>query len=202
MRRPPDLIPPVRPVRRVRNGNGDGRSPGLRIFARALPSRLPSGMDCGARSPLTVAGAAGDLAATSEKLPTRARTPFPIEPRRAPSPGPRLSQVRDAAQAQAPGSDFRRGPKEEEPRAANPRLPASRKPALDRAAAELFAQNPMSPMPPMPPGGMAGPADFCSGFSATMASVVIKRPAIEAASCSAMRTTLVGSMMPALNMSP
>jgi hypothetical protein len=34
------------------------------------------------------------------------------------------------------------------------------------------------------------------GFSATIASVVISNPAIEAASCSAVRTTLVGSMMP------
>ena len=36
-----------------------------------------------------------------------------------------------------------------------------------------------------------------SGFSAMAASVVISRPATEAASCSAMRTTLVGSMTPA-----
>ena len=34
------------------------------------------------------------------------------------------------------------------------------------------------------------------GFSATIASVVISNPAIEAASCSAVRTTLVGSIMP------
>ncbi len=55
----------------------------------------------------------------------------------------------------------------------------------------------MSPMPPMPPPpGIGG--DFFSGFSAIIASVVISRPAIEAASCSAMRTTLVGSTMPAL----
>jgi hypothetical protein len=32
------------------------------------------------------------------------------------------------------------------------------------------------------------------GLSATIASVVISRPAIEAASCKAVRTTLVGSM--------
>jgi integrase len=36
------------------------------------------------------------------------------------------------------------------------------------------------------------------GFSATIASVVIKRPAINAQSCSATRTTLVGSMIPLL----
>ncbi len=43
-------------------------------------------------------------------------------------------------------------------------------------------------MPPMPPmsGGIAGPA-FFSGFSATMASVVTSNPAIEAASCNAVR---------------
>ena len=45
------------------------------------------------------------------------------------------------------------------------------------------------------------PPDFFSGFSAIMASVVISRPATDAALSSAMRTTLVGSMMPALIMS-
>jgi hypothetical protein len=39
---------------------------------------------------------------------------------------------------------------------------------------------------------------FSSGFSATIASVVTSSPAIDAASISAMRTTLVGSMIPAL----
>ena len=34
------------------------------------------------------------------------------------------------------------------------------------------------------------------GLSATIASVVMSRPAIEAASCKAVRTTLVGSMIP------
>jgi hypothetical protein len=43
-----------------------------------------------------------------------------------------------------------------------------------------------------PPGGMAGMGVSFFGFSATIASVVIKRPAIEAPSCSAMRTTLAG----------
>ena len=47
-----------------------------------------------------------------------------------------------------------------------------------------------------PPGGMAGIGVSFLGFSATIASVVINRPAIEAPSCSAMRTTLVGSMIP------
>ena len=51
-------------------------------------------------------------------------------------------------------------------------------------------------MPPMPPPpGIAG-ADSFFGISAIMASVVMRRPATEAASCRAVRTTLVGSMMP------
>lgn len=41
-------------------------------------------------------------------------------------------------------------------------------------------QKSMSPIPP--PAPPAGAAAFFSGFSATMASVVIKRPATEAAS--------------------
>ena len=35
-------------------------------------------------------------------------------------------------------------------------------------------------IPPMPPGGIAGPSSFF-GFSATVASVVISNPAIDAA---------------------
>ena len=58
---------------------------------------------------------------------------------------------------------------------------------------------------PMPMSGMPAPAaaasSFFSGFSATIASVVMSRPATEAASCSAVRTTLAGSMMPAFTMS-
>ena len=56
----------------------------------------------------------------------------------------------------------------------------------------------MPPIPPMPPpiGGIAGPASFSSGLSAIIASVVIKSPAIEAASCKADLTTLVGSIIP------
>ena len=42
---------------------------------------------------------------------------------------------------------------------------------------------------------------FFSGFSAIIASVVTSRPATEAASCSAVRTTFVGSMMPAFTRS-
>ncbi len=53
----------------------------------------------------------------------------------------------------------------------------------------------------MPPAGMAGAASFF-GASAIIASVVISRPATEAASWIAVRTTLVGSMMPALTRSP
>src|SRR5260370_26906317 len=56
-------------------------------------------------------------------------------------------------------------------------------------------------MPPMPPpGGMPG-APLGSGLSPTIASVVINSPATEAASCSATRPTLVGSMIPAATMS-
>jgi hypothetical protein len=58
---------------------------------------------------------------------------------------------------------------------------------------------PMPPMSPMPPPPI-GSSFF--GSSATMASVVIIRPAIDAAFCSAVRTTLVGSRMPILIMSP
>ena len=50
------------------------------------------------------------------------------------------------------------------------------------------------------PKEMIGSSFF--GFSATMASVVTRMPATEAASCRAIRTTLVGSMMPDLSMSP
>ncbi len=57
--------------------------------------------------------------------------------------------------------------------------------------------NPPKPLPPPP--GIAGAGSF--GSSATIASVVTRRPATEAASCSAVRTTLVGSMMPLATMS-
>src|SRR5260370_24526651 len=57
------------------------------------------------------------------------------------------------------------------------------------------AQNSMSSWwGPWPCPGRGGGGGF--GSSATIASVVISRPATEAASCSAVRTTLVGSMMP------
>ncbi len=58
------------------------------------------------------------------------------------------------------------------------------------------------PQKSMPPPGMAGAAGaFFFGSSAMSASVVISRPEMEAASCSAVRTTLVGSMMPDFTMS-
>src|SRR5262249_43588020 len=47
-----------------------------------------------------------------------------------------------------------------------------------------------------PPPGIAGAGACFFGTSATIASVVIRRPATDAAFCSAARTTLVGSMMP------
>src|SRR5215472_7934141 len=46
-------------------------------------------------------------------------------------------------------------------------------------------------MPPMPPPpGIAGAGVSFFGLSPTIASVVMRRPATEAASCSAVRTTL------------
>src|ERR1700726_4612060 len=48
----------------------------------------------------------------------------------------------------------------------------------------------------MPPPGLPGAPLSFFGLSATMASVVIRSPAIDAAFCSAARTTLVGLMMP------
>src|SRR5262245_51019560 len=64
---------------------------------------------------------------------------------------------------------------------------------------ELPDQKSMPPMPP--PGGMAGPAEAFFGTSATIASVVISSAATEAAFWIAVRTTLVGSMMPFLTRS-
>ena len=57
----------------------------------------------------------------------------------------------------------------------------------------------MPPIPPIPPiSGMAGAAAPAgAGFSATMASVVINRPATDAASRNAVVTTLAGSTIPA-----
>ena len=49
---------------------------------------------------------------------------------------------------------------------------------------------------PPPPGGICGISFFSSGFSAMAHSVVIMRPATEAAFCSATRVTLVGSRIP------
>lgn len=48
----------------------------------------------------------------------------------------------------------------------------------------------------MPPPGIGGSGPSFFAFSATIASVVISKPAIEAASCSAVRTTLTGSITP------
>ena len=60
---------------------------------------------------------------------------------------------------------------------------------------------PPMPPPPMPPG-MPPPADSFLGASEIMASVVTSRPATDAASWSAERTTLTGSTMPIWIMSP
>src|SRR5687767_11227895 len=58
-------------------------------------------------------------------------------------------------------------------------------------------------IPPIPPGPPPWPADsfFSSGISETMASVVSSSAAIDEAFCSAERTTLVGSITPALTRS-
>ena len=53
-----------------------------------------------------------------------------------------------------------------------------------------------------PPGGMAGMGASFFGFSATIASVVMSSPAMDAASCRAIRTTFVGSIMPLETKSP
>ena len=59
---------------------------------------------------------------------------------------------------------------------------------------------PMPPMPPIPPpAGMAG--SFSSLMSVMRHSVVSIRLATEEAFCRAVRTTLAGSMIPALTMS-
>mmetsp|Transcript_8130 Transcript_8130/g.16631 ORF Transcript_8130/g.16631 Transcript_8130/m.16631 type:complete len:263 (+) Transcript_8130:277-1065(+) len=60
---------------------------------------------------------------------------------------------------------------------------------------------PMPPIPPMPPGGAPPAAPSGSGESATMASAVIMRAAMDDASTMPVRTTLTGSMMPAAIMS-
>ena len=51
-------------------------------------------------------------------------------------------------------------------------------------------------MSPIPPPGMAGMPGLSSTMSEIAASVVMSRPATDAASCSAERTTLVGSITP------
>ena len=68
------------------------------------------------------------------------------------------------------------------------------------AAGGLVIRSAHAPLPPIPPGGMLG-APLGSGQSAAIAAVVINNPAIEAAPCSATRTTLVGSIIPATTMS-
>ena len=54
----------------------------------------------------------------------------------------------------------------------------------------------------LPPPGMGGIGFSSFGSSATMASVVSNSPAMDAAFCSAVRVTLVGSTMPSCTMSP
>src|ERR1051326_4873579 len=70
--------------------------------------------------------------------------------------------------------------------------------SFPRRLVRLQAQKSIPPMPPPP--GIAGAA-FFSGISATIGSVVTRRPATEAAPCSAKLTTLGESMMPAFTIS-
>jgi len=57
-------------------------------------------------------------------------------------------------------------------------------------------------IPPMPPPpGIAGASFLSSGISETSASVVSRSDAIDEAFCSALRTTLAGSMTPAFTRS-
>src|SRR6185312_10287267 len=66
-------------------------------------------------------------------------------------------------------------------------------------------QKSIPPMPPMPPPMPPPPPWLWSSFfgsSATIASVVIARPATDEACCRAERVTLVGSRMPNSIMSP
>src|SRR5713101_2284160 len=67
-----------------------------------------------------------------------------------------------------------------------------------RRPLSLFNRSLVSAPYIIPPGGICGwLPPFSSGFSATMHSVVSSRLATEAAFCNALRTTLVGSMIPA-----
>ena len=59
----------------------------------------------------------------------------------------------------------------------------------DKIERKAYIMPSMPPIPPMPP---PPPAASSFGSSATMASVVIMRPATDAAFCSAVRVTLVG----------
>ena len=65
-----------------------------------------------------------------------------------------------------------------------PRPPERESPATQAGLSVLLgvarASYIMPSIPPMPPGGIAGPSSFF-GFSATVASVVISSPAIDAA---------------------
>lgn len=68
--------------------------------------------------------------------------------------------------------------------------------SLSKAHAPLGARTYHCSQKSMPAAGIGGSGTSVFGFSATMASVVISRPATEAASCSAVRTTLTGSITP------
>jgi len=72
---------------------------------------------------------------------------------------------------------------------------AKKDPGRARASRPIFAgMRVLVSMPP--PGGIAGIAARFLGISATIAYVVISNPAIEAASCNAVRTTLPAATQP------
>ena len=88
-------------------------------------------------------------------------------------------------------------PAEEQSRQSSPYSRQSPK-MLQRIARSLSRERagPQLSQKSMPPPGIAGAGVSFFGFSATIASVVTRRPATEAASWSAVRTTLAGSMTP------
>jgi len=76
--------------------------------------------------------------------------------------------------------------------------PAKREPRRRRTKAGTYIIPGIPPMPPMSGMPPPPPAPPFSGLSAIMASVVSSNPETDAAFCSEVRTTLAGSMTPAL----
>ena len=82
----------------------------------------------------------------------------------------------EALIARSGGSDISGRPRHSYPRIWKAPHEAGLSVQLDKAGAPYI----MPSIPPMPPGGIPGPLSFF-GFSATVASVVISNPAIDAA---------------------